>query len=179
MSKLKIAREKLNLTQEELATQSGVSVRTIQRIEAGTDPKGYTLKVLAKTLAVNPEELVNVPETKETINYTLIKLINFSSVPVFFLPPFNIIFPLIIMFLKKEFSTVAKQIVTIQILWTILSFILFMLFAFIKNWYSLGNKFTLIVMVLLALSNITIVLLNAAGIDKNKKLTVRLKFSLM
>ena len=44
MSQLKKIREEKNLTQEKLAQQSGISVRTIQRIEAGTDPKGDTLK---------------------------------------------------------------------------------------------------------------------------------------
>ena len=42
MSKLTKYREKLNLTQNELADKSGVSVRTIQRIEAGSKPKGHS-----------------------------------------------------------------------------------------------------------------------------------------
>ncbi len=46
MAKLTFFREKLHLTQEELAEKSGVSVRTTQRIEAGTIPKGFTLKTL-------------------------------------------------------------------------------------------------------------------------------------
>jgi len=46
MSRLLEFREKLNLTQEELSEKSGVSVRTIQRIEAGKEPRGYTLKTL-------------------------------------------------------------------------------------------------------------------------------------
>ena len=39
MSILLELREKLNLTQEELAKKANISVRTIQRIEAGTKPK--------------------------------------------------------------------------------------------------------------------------------------------
>lgn len=38
------------MTQEELAEKSGVSVRTIQRIEAGTQPKGYTLNSIVVNL---------------------------------------------------------------------------------------------------------------------------------
>jgi transcriptional regulator with XRE-family HTH domain len=48
MSKLKQIREQQNLTQEELAEKSGISVRTIQRIESGTEPKGHTLKHFPK-----------------------------------------------------------------------------------------------------------------------------------
>ncbi|MDF2831166.1 helix-turn-helix transcriptional regulator [Chryseobacterium indoltheticum] len=50
MSELKKIRETKNITQEELAEKSGISVRTIQRIEAGTIPKGYTLKLWQKVL---------------------------------------------------------------------------------------------------------------------------------
>jgi len=185
MSKLKLAREKANLTQEELATQSGVSVRTIQRIEAGTDPKGYTLKTLAKTLHIEPNELVstNDPvstnEVPQPVNIGLMKLINLASLPVAFLPPLNIILPLLIMFLKKEFGTMAKQLITIQILWAVSSFVLFMLAAFVRNWFFWSNKFTLIVMVLLALSNIMLIIWNAISLDKHKKPAIGVKFSLI
>ena len=45
-----------NLTQEELAEMPGLSVRINQRIEPGTRPKGYTLKVLAKVPEINEED---------------------------------------------------------------------------------------------------------------------------
>ena len=61
MPELKKIRELKNLTQEELAEKSGLSVRTIQRIEAGVQPKGYTLKVLALSLDV-PERDLRIPE---------------------------------------------------------------------------------------------------------------------
>lgn len=179
MSKLKNNREKLNLTQEELATKSGVSVRTIQRIESGIEPKGYTLKILSKTLNIDRNELINREDKKTSINYPLIKLINLSSIPATFFPPLNIVFPLFLMFVKKEFNPISKQIISVQILWTILSFITFMLSSFMKNWYSLGNKFTLIIMVILVLSNFAIILLNAKAIDKTKDLKLKLNFSLI
>ena len=59
MSELKRIREEQHLTQEELAEKSGLSVRTIQRIEAGTEPKGYTLKTLASSLSVSEKDLLN------------------------------------------------------------------------------------------------------------------------
>lgn len=187
MSKLKIAREKANLTQEELAAQSGVSVRTIQRIEAGTEPKGYSLKALAKTLQIESSELLNkidpvstneVPQP-QPVNIGLMKLINLASLPVAFLPPLNIILPLLVMFLKKEFGTMAKQLITIQILWAVGSFVIFMLAAFVRNWFFWSNKFTLIVMVLLALSNIMLIIWNAMSLDKHKKPAIGVKFSLI
>lgn len=179
MSKLKINREKLNLTQEELSDKSGISVRTIQRIESGNQPKGQTLKILAKTLGVTENELLDKEETQVNIDSTLHKIINISSLPFTVIPPVNIIIPLLIMFVKKQFGPLAKEIVSIQILWLIFAAILFMLSSFIKNWYSLGSKFILVVMILLVLSNVFIILRNAKEIDKKGKLYIKLNFSLI
>jgi len=179
VSKLIEFRERLNLTQEELSSRSGVSVRTIQRVEAGIEPKGHTLKALAKALEVNESKLLIREKVTTEYNYTFIKLINLSSLFVTYIPPLNIVVPLIIMFALKQFNPLTKQIISVQILWTILSFIIFMLSAFAKNWFSIGNKLTLIVMVLLVLSNVYIILRNTAEIDKNKKLHINLNFSII
>lgn len=179
MSKLKEIREKINLTQEELSEKSGVSVRTIQRIESGNEPKGQTLKLLAKTLGIKENELLEKEETKIKISSTIIKIINLSSLPFTVIPPANIIIPLVIMFAKKQFNPLAKQIVSIQILWLIFAVIIFMLSSFMKNWFSLSNNFILVVMIFLVLSNVFIILKNTAEIDKNGKLFFRLNFSLI
>lgn len=187
MSKLKAYREKLNLTQEELTELSGISVRTIQRVEAGTEPKGQTLKILAKTLGVEEKELLNLEkeittttelETPE-INYSILKIINLSSLPLTVFPPANIIVPLILMFVLKQNNSLTKQLITVQIFWTIGSVILFMLCALIKNWFSLGNPFTMMVMVILVLINIFIILRNTAEIDRKQKLYFKLNFNII
>lgn len=179
MSKLKEKREKLNLTQEELSDKSGISVRTIQRIESGSEPKGTTLKILAKTLEINATELLEKADPQIETNTTLLKIISLSSLPFTVFPPVNIVIPLIIMFVKKQFDPLAKQIVSIQILWLIIAGIIFMLSSFMKNWFSLGSKFILVVMVLLVLSNMVIILRNAAELDKKGKLFFRLSFSVI
>ncbi len=179
MSKLKKIREKLNLTQEELFDKTGISVRTIQRIESGNDPKGQTLKILSKTLGIKENELLSNGETGIEFNSTLLKIINLSSLPFTIIPPVNIIIPLVIMFSKKQFNPMAKQIVSIQILWLIFAFIIFILSAFMKKGFSLGNNFMLVVMILLALSNVLIILRNSAEIDKKGELFFKLNFTLI
>ena len=179
MSKLKEIREKINLTQEELAGKSGISVRTIQRIESGNDPKGQTLKILAKILAIKESELLKEEATHIEFNYTFLKIINLSSLPFTVIPLANVIVPLVIMFAKKQFSPLAKQIVSIQILWLIFAVIIFMLSSFMKNWFSLGSSFILVVMISLVLSNMFIILRNTVEIDKKGKLFFRLNFSLI
>lgn len=183
-SKLIGFREKSNLTQEELAEKSGISVRTIQRIEAGTAPKGHTLKALAKALSIAENDLLlqdetPVAEINKNINYTWLKLINLSSLPITFLPPANILLPLFIIYVSKQNNALSKQLLSIQILWTILSVIIFMVTAIIKSWIGWSNKFNLIVMILLILTNVWIILRNAAEIAENKRLYIRLNFSII
>ncbi|MEB8346534.1 helix-turn-helix domain-containing protein [Flavobacteriaceae bacterium KMM 6898] len=177
MSNLQKFRESLNLTQKELFEKSGVSVRTIQRIEAGKAPKGHTLKVLANSLGIAEVELLQNNVNSQEMNYTLVKLINLSSLLGTIFPPVNILLPLLIMIAKKEFNPLTKQIVSVQIGMTILSFIIFMTSAFIKNWFTLGNEFTMVVMILLVLANMFVIIRNTAAIDKNKELYIKLSFS--
>jgi len=188
MSKLKSIRELQNLTQEELAEQSGISVRTIQRIETGKDPKGHTLRILAKTLALTEKELLT-PEITETSNenieenrndltkvdYAKLKLINVSTILFILLPPLNIIVPVLLMFALKQKNVLAKQLISVQILWTIMASIVFMIGIFLK----LGHQFTIILIVVIVLSNVFIILRNAFELDRKKQLYYRMKFNLM
>lgn len=193
MSKLKTAREQKNLTQEELSEKSKISVRTIQRIEAGTEPKGHTLRALAQALdidesllqdiAATPEidevtddkQITEVEEEQSDINYSRIKIINLSSLLFILLPPLNILVPFLLMFTMKQRNTLARQIISVQMIWTVMAPIVFMLGIFLK----LGRQFTLVLMILIVLSNVFIILRNAAEIDRNKKLYYRLKFSMI
>jgi len=189
MSELKKIREKRNLTQEELAEKSGISVRTIQRIEAGTTPKGYTLKTLAESLEVSENDLLTSKTIKEEIvideiidtteenhslfNSGLIKIINLSSLPFAWLPIANFLLPLLIMFFTKEKSPIVKQIISLQIFLAIISPIIFMLIALLK----LGSVSVMITMIVLVLANVYIILRNAYEIDKKQSLRYKLNFS--
>ncbi|WP_374462324.1 helix-turn-helix domain-containing protein [Chryseobacterium sp.] len=190
MSRLKAIREQKNLTQEELSEKSKISVRTIQRIESGTEPKGHTLRALAQVLEIEESELLHtraqsinenteVEKTDEEkdpqINYSYIKIINLSSLIFTLLPPLNIFVPLILMFTLKQNNSLARQIISVQMIWTVMAPITFMLGILLK----FGKQFTVVLMILIVLSNVFIILRNAAEIDRNKKLFFRLKFSMI
>lgn len=196
MSKLKALREQKNLTQEELSEKSKISVRTIQRIEAGTEPKGHTLRALAQALGVEErllQDIVVIPEINDEvigetdveikadqqlhpeINYSLVKIINLSSLLLTLLPPLNILVPLILMFAMKQKNSLVKQIISVQMIWTVMAPIVFILGIFLK----LGRPFTLVLMIVIVLSNIFIILRNAAEIDRKKKLYFRLNFNMI
>lgn len=188
--KLKNIRESQNLTQEELSEKSGISVRTIQRIEAGQEPKGYTLRVLAQTLEISEKELQNTSseteisqpivhqpnnEKTEEIDFSKVKLINLSSLPFVVLPVLNIVVPVILMYVLKMKHPIIKQIISVQILWTIIAPIVFIIGIFLK----LGRQFTLALIVVIILSNLFITIRNAMEIDRSEKLYYRLNFSFL
>lgn len=175
---LKRRREEQHLTQEELSEKSGISVRTIQRIESGQVPKGHTLKALSIALNL-PSDKLTPTQTEEVIKINHVKLINLASLPLVFLPLASIALPLLLMIGLKQINTLTKQLLSLQILWTILAAVIFMLSAFLKKAMDLSNQFTLWVMVVLILTNITIVLFNTFSLDRNQTLCVRLNFSML
>ena len=176
-------------------------MRTIQRIEAGTEPKGYTLKTLASTLEVSEKDLLitDIPteeiiidspilmdeietqqaistiENDEIFNSTLIKIINLSSLPLAWFPIANFLPPLLIMIFTKEKSPIVKQIISLQIFLAIISPIVFLIVAFFK----LGSASVMITMVSLTLANVFIILRNAYEIDKKQKLRYELNFNII
>lgn len=176
MSNLVALREKQNLTQEELAEKSGLSVRTIQRIEAGARPKGYTLKSLSEALEIDPSQLLDPAPQKNQYNFSLIKLINISCI-LFFIPLGNIFIPLVIMRLKKEINPITKQIVSVQILWTITSAVLFFLSPFVQRMLDLSNQLIIVVMISCILVNLFIIIRNTLELDQRKQLYIKLNFS--
>ncbi|MBB6372292.1 helix-turn-helix domain-containing protein [Chryseobacterium shigense] len=191
MSRLKQIREQQNLTQEELSEKSGISVRTIQRIESGIQPKGHTLKTLSKTLGIQENELLDeqtkteneikveepaiISEDNSTTDYSKIKLINMSSILFVVLPPLNILAPFILSYTLKQKNPITKQIITLQIFWTVLAPVLFMLGIFLK----LGRSFTIVLLALIVLSNIFLILRNTAEIDRKQKLRYKLNFNIL
>ena len=179
MSILLKLREKLNLTQEELASKANISVRTIQRIEAGTKPKGYTLEALSKALGVSKNVLLENKIEPIKNNKNLIKYINLSSILLLIIPLGSIILPLIIMYWKKQINTITKQIISIQILWTLASFFLVIASSFLKNWFSLSNQVTTFTILTLLVVNLYIILRNTLEIEKNNILHIKLNFSFL
>ncbi|MDC6350960.1 helix-turn-helix transcriptional regulator [Zeaxanthinibacter sp. PT1] len=179
MSELLKFREARNMTQEELSKSSGISVRTIQRVEAGTQPKGHTLKALAKALEIEASYLLSKPDRAPSLNIGFLKLVNLSSLPVAFFPPLNILFPLSILFIRKDFNALSRQLITVQILWALAAAFLFLSSTFLGKWLSLGRVWMPAVMLFLALSNVFIILRNAAELDRHGKLYISLNFSLL
>lgn len=117
-------------SQEFLADSASISVRTLQRIEGGqTEPRGHTLIALAKALDMPVEDLMDF--TKQE-NSGILHAINLSALAYWMFPLGNVIVPLIIWIINKDKIKGANQFgkrqVLIQLVWTVVIFLSFILF---------------------------------------------------
>lgn len=129
--KIKELRNRKGMSQEVLTEDSGLSLRTIQRIENGeTEPTGETLKRLSQALGVSPDELIDWT-IKEDRGY--LKALNLSALTFLIFPILGILIPSIMWFSKKDklkgINKIAKDLINFEITWTILLFSIPVLFS--------------------------------------------------
>ncbi len=131
------------MSQEALALASGISIRTIQRIEKGASiGNAYTISRLAKALNINsidllPQELLiavsddmsqtssNLAVSKE--NSGTLKLLNLSAICVILIPLSNVIIPAIIFLRNRNNEAVnsyGRKILSFQLLWVLFTFLM-------------------------------------------------------
>ena len=171
--KLKALRHQKGMSQEVLADTSGLSLRTIQRIENGdTNPTGDSLKRLANALNINPDELIDWA-IKEDNSYLV--YLNLSALTFLFFPLLGIIVPFMLWTAKKDkiknINTLGRDLINFEITWTILLFFMpFSLFILSKvgvlHSFSLNTLF--ITTVIMYVINLLFVLLNTFRISNKK-----------
>lgn len=121
-------------SQEDLAERSGLSVRTIQRIEKnGSKPRPFTVQTLASALDVEVTTLLSKEKQRgqaPAIDFSILRQINLAVFVHVVLPLGNIFLPLII-WRKNRQSALVKEvgskIITVQILWTLTTLLLLIL----------------------------------------------------
>lgn len=144
-NKIQLLREKNRLTQKELAEKTGLSLRTIQRIEAGSIPKGFTLKALAESLNTTPENLIE----KEDNNVERAKLINSSALFGLIIPFRGIIFPLIFTYKTQDVynKQLGRNIVALQIILSVTMSLFLIASPFLQKGLSVQFPVFLIVLI--------------------------------
>ena len=171
---VKFLREEKNMTQNELAEKSGLSLRTIQRIEAGNILKGFTLKTIAEALETNPENLIIKNENIQVERATLINLFVLSGLII----PFgSVIFPLVLTYKTQDATNkeIGKQIVSLQIVLSLILSVLMIVSPFIQRLFTF--KFPLFIIPLIAFLSIKflIVILNGISLNQKQELAIKLK----
>ncbi|HFK5560752.1 TPA: helix-turn-helix domain-containing protein [Elizabethkingia anophelis] len=172
-------REEQNLTQTELAEKSGVSLRTVQRIEAGNIPKGFTLKALAGALEVDPEDLV--AKKDEVRNVERAKLINLSALLGLVIPLGGIIFSLILTYKTKDAKNreLGKSIVSVQIVLAFIVSVSMIISPFIQKALSVKFPIFIIPLVTLICLKLFVVIHNGVSLNKNGDVYMKLKTSFL
>ena len=140
-------RKSKGFSQEVLAEQSGVSLRTIQRVEQGeTVPRGHTLQALAAALGVSledfraePEQAVAAPSPVPALRNDpgFLQLLNLSTLSFLLLPLLNIIVPWWLWRTKRHntehVAELGRRIIGYQVLWQVGSFFAFMLVVVVQQ----------------------------------------------
>lgn len=174
MNKVAFYRQKLNYTQTELAEKSGLSLRTIQRIESGNIPKNHTLTSIAKVFEIDIEKLLEEQEDYPTSDWITIKFLNISALLFLIIPFGNLIFPIIIWYKNKtqlEVNKIGLQIINIQILWTLMTSVLLILCPFLQPLAPIKLPLLLVVFAILAVVNVSIILKNTISLHYKSTLT--------
>lgn len=124
-------------SQEYLADESKLNLRTIQRIESGTTiPRGDTLLRLSFSLKISPDELLDWSKQEDTGQLLLINLSGLS----FILNPFlGLIIPLALWVSKRDkvirADETGKELINFQISWLIfMSFIIIVYIAIVLTY---------------------------------------------
>ncbi|PIB30598.1 helix-turn-helix domain-containing protein [Maribacter sp. 4G9] len=183
-AKLKEFRNVKGFTQEELASNSNVSIRTIQRIEKGLS-KGspHTLKELAKALEINDWKLLleDTPSLKSqspNLDKRSIgaKRMNLASLAVVVIPFSNFILPLIL-FLKAKSKGDGnmKKILSFQILWSFFTILLLVLMPLLSHLiFDLVKPQIISILVstyfLLVAANVFLILITASQLNKKEEI---------
>ena len=172
-ARVKELRNKKGMSQEVLAEESGLSLRTIQRIENGeSNPTGDSLKRLSNALDVNPDELIDWT-IKEDNKYLI--FLNLSALTFLFFPMLGILVPFILWTSKKDkiknINKLGKGLINFEITWTILLFLIPFMFILISKTSlleSLSFRNIFIVIGVLYFINLIFILLNTLRISNEK-----------
>jgi transcriptional regulator with XRE-family HTH domain len=88
--KIVAVRKSKGFSQEQLAEDASINLRTLQRIENGeTEPRGHTLRLLAKALDRPIEDFLNFTKQEDR---SYLQLMNLSALAFWMLPLGNILY---------------------------------------------------------------------------------------
>ncbi|MDR0227779.1 MAG: helix-turn-helix domain-containing protein [Flavobacteriaceae bacterium] len=170
-TRLRELRIQKGFSQEELANRSGVTLRTIQRIEKGdNEPRGNTLQMLSTVLEVNIEDLIAL---KKTEDHTVIKTMYLSILVGVVIPLGNIIVPTLIWYMNKEkvkeVKSIGKHIIWSQVVLGLCSSLLTIFWIFVGLQQGEKHDVFIYTSLLIGIVNYIVALYAYTQIDKKDK----------
>jgi len=166
-------RTRKGMSQEVLAEKSGISHRTVQRIENGeSNPTGDTLQRLSAALGINPDELIDWT-IKEDRGYLV--FLNLSALSFIIFPILGILVPFIMWTSQKDkikdVNKVGGALINFQVNWLILLvFIPVSLFLLskIELLESVSFRTLFIIVAAMYLLNIIFITINTIRLNNNR-----------
>ena len=119
---VKAFRVQRGFSQEKLAELTGLSLRTIQRVEnSETEPMGDTLIRISEAFQVTPDELMQMDKPQDSSYLNVLNLTQFCSI---LFPIIGVLVPLLLWVLKKNIinrvDEIGKRIINFQATWSII-----------------------------------------------------------
>ena len=182
-------RKQRGFTQKDLAEKAGISVRTLQRVEADASHlQGFTLQSLAKAFDLEPQALLpGSVNTAEPIvpdpeaQRIALGIINLGTLGFFLLPFGNILLPFLLWSHRKghpEVDDGARRILNFQVLWTLGLALLMIAAPFVQSALQIRLNLIFVVMIPLVLFNLYVILRTGSHIQQGRKDFLMLKFRL-
>ena len=182
--RIKELRKQKGMSQELLSEESGLSLRTIQRIENGeTNPTGESLKRLSNALNVNPDELIDwsIKEDKRYLTF-----LNLSALTFLFFPLLGILIPFILWTSRKgkikNINKLGKDLINFEITWTLLLFFIPFLWFLMSKIGVLENltlRTIFIVIGVMYFINLIFILLNTLRISNENDIVYNPKIKFL
>jgi transcriptional regulator with XRE-family HTH domain len=180
-----------HMSQRDLADHSGISLRTVQRIEkkesAGSP---YVIRALCKALGIETNSILQRADYDEHNEFQAdiveahppnryLKYINISSLSGLLFPFLNLVVVTgTYLILKKRFvipndRTTAQKILSLQILWSVITLIILIFTPLIDHWFlNIGDVLEIPLFIwiylLLLFSNLLITIAIAARLNTGK-----------
>lgn len=175
-------RNTLGYSQEELSQFSGISLRTIQRIEKGVvHPRGHTLRALAECLKVELSVLKTEVSPVGDEVAKKARALNSLGLLVILLPFVSTVIQVVYWIRNKHLLAshlASRKVVSFQILWAIavlFSMSLIHIVTYLLTGQSVYGQFPIrmTVYILLLLTNVSIVVHSAAKLNHDSPLLLR------
>ncbi|WP_298950281.1 helix-turn-helix domain-containing protein [uncultured Nonlabens sp.] len=174
-TKIKEIRLKKGMSQEELATDSQVSLRTIQRIENNeNEPRGKTLQLICEILDINIEELLDYGKHEDQ---QFMMFFHLSVLAGVFIPIGNIILPLILWLTKKDktqgLQEIGARLLNFQILFTAFYFLAVIAVSLgkVMHWFPIYFSHMFMFIIICWVVNSTAALILAIANGRGKQVT--------
>lgn len=177
-------RKSKGLSQEQLAEESSINLRTLQRIEAGhTDPRGNTLRSIAQALDTPIEELMDFTQEEDP---GFLQMMNLASLSFWIVPLGNLFIPLVCWVMKRDkvkgVNQLGRRMINFQITWCFITY--GFLFGYLYTLFHPGPVFIsplyLVPVILsLCLLNTLIILVATFQIRRGREIVYSFAFPIL